>query len=380
MERLFKGIIVFSVLFTTIYSEPTFLLRGYAHSGLEWDTHSSSFVGGSFNPIFLWKQSEKLLFESEIEMEYENNETNIFLEYANLSYLYNKYITLRFGKILVPFGIFSARLHPRWINRLPSAPLGFGHDGVGPSSDLGIEIRGAIPIRNIRFGYAVYTTNGPSLSDGSKNPVEAGKLKYSNIPDNNNNKAVGGRFSVLPFHTSSLEVGVSGQYATVGDDDAPAYDVNALFLSADLSFVKRVSFLRSVLDLKAQWNYAQVDDFNYVVTENDITTTLNFENTSQAYFGQISLRPIMAESKWLNNTEVVHRISGLNIAHDSPWGEESLQLAFGIKYWLDWRTVFKLAYQFGGAGGHGHGGTEEVVEEEGHEDEHAFFFHWAIGF
>ena len=38
-----------------------FLLRGYAHSGLEYvPDEQLTFVGGAFNPLFIYKQSDKL--------------------------------------------------------------------------------------------------------------------------------------------------------------------------------------------------------------------------------------------------------------------------------------------------------------------------------
>ena len=128
-----------------------FLLRGYAHSGLEIYKENASFVGGSFNPIFLWHQSDRLLFEAELEIELEDGGTKVGLEYANMSYMLNKRVILRFGMFLLPFGIFSERLHPRWINRLPSAPLGFlHHNKVGPASGLGIEVRGVLPLSDAK--------------------------------------------------------------------------------------------------------------------------------------------------------------------------------------------------------------------------------------
>ena len=67
-----------------------FLLRGYSHSGLEITDDNSTFVGGSFNPIFIYKQSDRLMFESELEFELDGRILDIGLEYANISYLDRK--------------------------------------------------------------------------------------------------------------------------------------------------------------------------------------------------------------------------------------------------------------------------------------------------
>jgi len=101
-----------------------FMIRGYAHSGLEYlePEDNLSFVGGAFNPLFIFRQSDRLLFESELEFHFEGNELSLGLEYANISYLLNDYITIRAGKIFMPFGIFIERLHPAWVNKFPTMP------------------------------------------------------------------------------------------------------------------------------------------------------------------------------------------------------------------------------------------------------------------
>ena len=132
-----------------------FLLRGYAHSGLRVTDEEFSFVGGSFNPLFIYKQSDRLLFESELELELVAGEVELGVEYANMSYLLSKTLTLRAGKILVPFGIFVPNLHPAWINKFPTAPLGVGHDGIIPSNDIGLELRGGSYLGNLKVNYSM---------------------------------------------------------------------------------------------------------------------------------------------------------------------------------------------------------------------------------
>ena len=111
-----------------------FALRGYAHAGLEYDDDNDnlSFVGGSFNPLFIYRQSDRLIFESEVQFKFEDNDFEIELEYANISYILTETLTIRVGMFYTPFGIFTARLHPAWINKFPNFPLGYGHDGISP--------------------------------------------------------------------------------------------------------------------------------------------------------------------------------------------------------------------------------------------------------
>ena len=68
---------------------------------------------------------------------------------------------------------YAERVHPDWINKLPDAPLAFGHDGgIIAGTQLGVQARGGIPLGNARLGYAVYVSNGPSIviEEGEEQP------------------------------------------------------------------------------------------------------------------------------------------------------------------------------------------------------------------
>ncbi len=355
--------------------ESRFLLRGYAHSGLEVHGDKTTFVGGSFNPIFLWRQSKKLLFESELEIEYENGDTRIGLEYANMSYIFSDYATLRLGKFLLPFGTFAEKLHPAWINRLTSKPLGFGHDGVGPARDLGVELRGGIPLGSKKMSYSIYLINGPALNDGSDpnaEPGEAGMLLYDLGEDNNNNKAIGGRISFLPISNSAMEVGFSGLYGKVGNKDSQYENIGALLYAMDFSYISKVSLLSGVIDIKAQFNATRVDKATYFNKEDSSNYTFN--NNSSAYYAQLSYRPINFGADIFNSLEIVGRYSALSFPTESLWASDQSQYAFGINYWLDWRTVIKLSYQITDSGSH------QGESATGAASKDAIFLHWAFGF
>ncbi len=355
--------------------ESKFLLRGYAHAGLEITDDESSFVGGSFNPIFIYKQSDKLLFESELEFELEDRQLAIGLEYANISYLLTKSVTVRLGKLLTPFGIFVDRMHPAWINKLSSKPLGVGHGGILPSADIGLEVRGGAYLGNSKINYALYLINGPRLNEGDDEPDEAGQLHYDNFPDNNNNKTLGGRLGFLPLSNSSLEIGFSGMYGKVGSRGSEYSDVTAALYAIDLSYIQNLPFMSSLLDVKAQYSGVNVDNANYVDTEDtvNIGATYTFDNQSTTYFVQAAIRPAMLENKFFRNIEFVGRYSELNTPEGSLWDTKLNKWEIGLNYWLDWRTVFKFTYSI----------TQgEASHEEGEASPvgNAFLFHWAIGF
>ncbi len=354
-----------------------FLLRGYAHSGLQANDEEFTFVGGSFNPIFIYKQSDRLLFETELEFELEEGELELGLEYANLSYLLSKNLTLRVGKFLVPFGIFVPNLHPAWINRFPTMPLGAGHDGILPTSDIGLELRGGSYLGDFKINYSFFAVNGAQLNDGEDEPAEAGLLHHAVFPDNNKGKTIGGRIGLFPFSNSSLEIGLSAMYGKVGAKESDYEDVKALHYAFDLNYVKTLSGISSVLDLKGQYVGVQVDDANYPDHDNP-DEFVTFDNSSTAWFAQASLRPALVENKFFRNLEFVGRYSQLKTPEGAEWHTDQTQLDLGINYWINWRTLFKFSYRIMG------GEEEDHHEEPGEEHEelggNAFFIHWAIGF
>ncbi len=357
-------------------SKTQFMIRGYGHTGLNTISNDagteSSYVGSAFAPIFLFKHSDRLMFEAELEFELENNDLEIGLEYADVIYVLNKNMTVRAGKFLLPFGTFMERFHPAWINRLPTRPLGFGHDGIAPASGIGVELRGAFDLGGPKLNYSVYSTNGPRLKDGSEEPEEAGMLMFQNFEDNNNSKAFGGRIGLLPFADSSTEVGFSA-YSTngVGNTDSEYEDIGAFLYALDFSFVKQISALKGFIDVKGQYNNSNVDDATYIeMHEDGDEEEYTFDNKSNSFYAQLSYRPTMASSDFLKKMELVGRFSNFNAPEGAEWEEQADQYAFGLNYWLTWRSVIKVTYQTtDSVGGHDGGGTTD-----------GFFLHWAIGF
>ena len=358
-------------------SKTQFMLRGYGHTGFEYmdsgDETESTFLGAAFAPIFLYKHSDRLMFEAELEFVLESNELEVGLEYADVMYVLNKNMIARAGKFLLPFGTFMERLHPAWINRLPNTPLGYGHDGIAPSSGIGVELRGAFDLGGPTLNYSVYATNGPRLNDGSDEPEEAGMLRFENYEDTNLAKAYGGRLGLLPFSDSSTEIGFSA-YSTsdTGEQDSEYEDVGAFLFALDFSFVKQISGLGGVIDVKAQYNNSNVDTATYFELEDDILEEYSFDNQSNSFYGQLSYRPTMASSDFVKKLEFVGRYSDFNAPEGAEWEEKSVQYAFGLNYWLSWRSVVKLSYQTTETEG-GHDG-------DGLTNTDGLFVHWAIGF
>lgn len=359
-------------------SKTQFMIRGYGHTGFtstETNGESeSTFDGGTFAPIFLFNHNDRLMFETELEFTLSHGDLDVGFEYADIMYVVNDYMTVRAGKFLLPFGTFMERLHPSWINRFTSKPLGFGHDGIAPSSGVGVELRGAFYLGNTKWNYSTYLTNGPTINDGSDEPEEAGMLHFENLLDNNTSKAFGGRIGVFPFTDSSTELGYS-MYTTngTGEKDSEYEKTGAFLYALDFSFVKQISGLSGLVDLKAQYNNSKVDDAFYTETHDDgDVEEYTFDNESNSFYVQLSYRPTMSGDDFVKKLEFVGRYSEYNTPEGAEWEAQSSQYSFGLNYWLSWRSLIKLSYETADLeGGHDSNGLSKV---------NTFSIHWAIGF
>jgi len=79
------------------------------------------------------------------------------VEYAQLDFIANPYMTVTVGRFLTPFGIFNERLYPVWIRNLQSDPL-ILPIGLGPSNaSTGAMVRGGFKAHpKFDVNYAVY--------------------------------------------------------------------------------------------------------------------------------------------------------------------------------------------------------------------------------
>jgi hypothetical protein len=327
-------------------SHTGFLLTGYGNASFISDKNSNTFGDLGFSPIFLWRPNEHFFFESELEMGFEDGQLKINLEYANINCVLNKYVTFRFGKFLSPFGTFGNLYHPSWINKIPFFPLGFGDGGIGPMSEFGAALSGGIPLGSSKINYNLYVSNGPTLNLGDKKSGEEGNLMYENITDNNKNKAIGGRLGFLPFLNSSFELGASFQSAKVGDAGSQYENVKALLYAFDFNYVKQLDFLKGTIDAKAQWNFVNVDKANYINHDDSTGKTLyTYDNKRDVYYAQLAYRPTMLQNKVMKKFEAVIRYSALNLPANAKDNKDVTQVIYGLNYWVNWRTVVKVAYK-----------------------------------
>ena len=151
-------------------------LAGYASADYIAPQGGNSAFTSDFNPMFHYMYDDRLLWESELAISLgDNGETEVELEYSTIDLFLNDNLILVAGKFLSPLGNFRQNLHPSWINKLTSAPAGFGHDGAAPTADIGVQLRGGMNVlNNNRVTYAAYVANGPMLvgEDGVVHGIE----------------------------------------------------------------------------------------------------------------------------------------------------------------------------------------------------------------
>ena len=147
----------------------------------------SDFTGGQpdlhpiLTPVVLLPIGERWLFETRATFEndlvqvpgrngFHGGPVQKEVEYAQLDFIANKYMTISVGRFLTPFGIFNERLYPAWIRNLQSDPL-ILPIGIGPSNaSTGAMIRGGFKVRpQFDVNYTVYfstvVTTSPVDSD-----------------------------------------------------------------------------------------------------------------------------------------------------------------------------------------------------------------------
>ena len=320
------------------WKDPNTLIHmsGYADIGYtDAENQDSSFVVGSFSPIFHFQYKDMFMLESELEFEVEDNgETRVALEYLTIDWFVNDYVALVGGKFLSPLGQFRQNLHPSWINKLASAPPGFGHDGAAPTSDTGIQARGGFPLGNMRANYAVYVSNGPELItewDGAEFGLDGIDAEGKGV-DSDGEKVWGGRFGLLPI--AGLEFGIS---AATGKATVTSIEVTAGTAPALANEQARDY---DVFGIDAAWQYKSFAlRSEYVRSRIGRATTgasASDGGTWKSWYTQASY--LIPGSKF----EGVTRYTDFNAPQDA---RDQKQWAFGLNYLFASNVIGKVTYE-----------------------------------
>jgi hypothetical protein len=318
-----------------------FLLAGWAEGMFEARNGEVSTFSASFNPIFLWELTPKLLFDSRLEIDPSGGGTNVNLVNAQLSYLLNDYIALGVGEFFSPSNAFVERFEPQWINKLPDRPIGVYH-GILPNISVGAQVRGGFPLGSTRANYAFYVSNGPVLN--SLDPRTAGTLDFNSYTDNNDNKAVGGRVGFLPL--PGVEFGYGFETSKPGFQGTTFSDVQALVQSVDLEITRDSDLLKGRINLFAQYAWSHVDHAIY-----DPDGTLGFgplplTAKRDGGYAELAYRPTKADFDFLRNLETIFRWDHLSRDPSGLGDPEETRWTLGLNYWLSPSTVLKAAYEW----------------------------------
>ena len=302
-------------------------LAGYASADYVDPEGESGFFTANFNPMFHYMYRDLVLWESELEIEVgEDGETEIGLEYSTIDLFLNDSMVLMAGKFLSPLGQFRQNLHPSWINKLPSAPVGFGHDGAAPEAEIGVQLRGGIRVGDSgRFGYSGYVGNGPKLEaeDGEIHGIETGGFASNHDGEN----VFGGRISYVPL--PKLEFGLSGAVGKVaitendGEevDDDPSRDYDAFGIDA--------SYQLGALDLRGEYIEQKISD--------EALSVIPEGGKWKSWYAQGAYK--FGRARW----EAVLRYGDFSSPHSDQTQE---QVAIGLNHLIAPHAILKIGYEF----------------------------------
>src|SRR5438094_8326847 len=337
-----------------------FLLGGYGTAGFTARSGEDPFFDAAFNAIFLFKLTDRLFFEGELEFEFEDQETTTNLEIAQASYLLNDYMTIGVGRFLNPTNFFVERQHMNWVNKLPDKPLAV-YDGLLPESELGGQLRGVIPIGPTKLEYVAFVANAPGLITAPDDFSELGTLDFDNDANFGGHVAVGGHVGFIPI--PQLEIGYGIQRSKVGTRDQA---VTAVLQSADFNYVQDSTLFKGLINFRAQWVWSHVGNFVYDADGSQGFGPLEFNNNRNGGYVELAYRPTHIDNDYIKNFEGVFRYDRFNQLH-TPVGFDEQRWTLGLNYWVTPSAVVKLAYEFDDKNG-------------GARDQDAFMMQAAVGF
>lgn len=303
-------------------------LAGYAFAGYASSDENESFDTVGFSPIVHFTFQDRLLFEGELEIAAgAEGETEVELEYGAVDWFFSDHAFLVAGKFLSPLGNFFQNLHPAWINKLPTEPLGFGHDGAAPLTDIGLQLRGGFAAgEEARVSYAVYVGNGPELEGEGGDEIEAiGAEGFARDADRR--KTFGGRIAWLPWGHGELALSAAKGKASVTTMDGvevegdPARDYDVLGADFWCRPIKSI-------DLRGEYVAQEIGDAEASVAPEG--------GKWEAWYLQTAWR--VGETPW----ELALRYGEFTGPHN-PDGQR--QLMPGVLYYIAPHAQAKLAYE-----------------------------------
>ena len=98
------------------------------------------------------------------------------IDYLQLDYIANRYLTVTAGRFLTPFGIYNERLYPIWIRSLQPTPLIFP---LGTGSSDGVMLRGGFSLNpKVNLNYATYFSTLSTMNKFESDRTAGGRVGF----------------------------------------------------------------------------------------------------------------------------------------------------------------------------------------------------------
>ena len=279
-----------------------------------WDGGNPTLIS-IISPVLLVPLGENLVFESraafEGDFQRRNGDSGPFtgaiqksLEYMELDYIGNRYVTITAGRFLTPFNIFNERLYPNWIRNTQTDPLILR---IGTGSDNGVMLRGGVALnKSLTVNYAVYFS------------------ALSTVNHFESERHTGVRTSLF-LPRERFEIGVSAQHQ-LQDSRRDRY-------GSHLQWQPR----RMPLDIRAEGAYSRQEGNGLWV-----------EGACRLMNARASL---LRRTQLVGRTQVFHAgtVPGVN---SSLLGTDARRTEFGANYYLTdgWKTLASYGRTFTPAG------------------------------
>jgi hypothetical protein len=228
---------------STEFDKPVPMLSGSV-GNFSFVTAGQNLFDSQINPVLLLPIGDRWLIESRAEFEGKfqrppnggpyGGPVDKHVDYAQIDYIANPYLTVTAGRFLTPFGIFNERLYPVWIRTLQPDPLILP---INTAPSDGAMFRGGFPLGGqANMNYTAYLSTA-SIGIGSVD----------------SERHVGGRVGFF-FPGPRLEVGGSWQ-RTLQDDRKNAFGLHMGWQPSSVPLNLRSEFAHS-FDGSGYWTEA----------------------------------------------------------------------------------------------------------------------------
>lgn len=143
-------------------------------------------LGPLVAPVLLVPIGEKWLIESRGTLESDlapepgspgfKGDLESSVDYLQLDYIANKYVTVSVGRYLTPFGIYNERLYPIFIRDLQTDPLILGIEAAESGAGTGAMLRGGFDVTpGVEVNYAAYFSANSTVEHMSSDRSAGGR-------------------------------------------------------------------------------------------------------------------------------------------------------------------------------------------------------------